>query len=539
MTTQPGKHAPPAFLGAISPLSILRILWKHKIGIAIGWVALSALGVAGIWQLPAVYRAESVILVDLQEVPERFVAPLVQVSLQDRLATLKQQILSSSQLQQIIESFSLYQDDRKREPQELIIQRMRNEVEVTVERGFQYGPGAFRVAYEGRRPDVVAGVVNAISNLFIAENTKTREEQAKRTTQFLGAQLAEAKKSLEQQESRLSEFKQQRMGELPQQEAALLSTLAGIRAELQANQDAVMRAQQNIASLENSVSYAQNAEARLLALLKQLTSGSRPAEIAPSQPRPLRRSEVLQAELRAARLRYQDEHPEVKRLSAELADALAQDKREAAVAAAAPAPAQEAKPSAVPPELVSELNRERERTGTLKLELDLARKDLQTRVNDRTELQRRLAEYQGRLERVPIREQELAQITRDYDISRQNYTALFEKRISAQMAAELERRQQSERFTILDPARVPMTPVKPKRLVLGVVASLVGLMLSAVFPVGLELKRNKLLGQWELPADIPVLGRVPRVVKAAAGAGRIFPAALLVMMPAAVLLRFF
>jgi hypothetical protein len=164
---------------------------------------------------------------------------------------------------------------------------------------------------------------------------------------------------------------------------------------------------------------------------------------------------------------------------------------------------------------------------------------LQTRVNDRTELQRRLAEYQGRLERVPIREQELAQITRDYDISRQNYTALFEKRISAQMAAELERRQQSERFTILDPARVPMTPVKPKRLVLGVVASLVGLMLSAVFPVGLELKRNKLLGQWELPADIPVLGRVPRVVKAAAGAGRIFPAALLVMMPAAVLLRFF
>ncbi len=530
----------PAFLSAIPPLSILRMLWKHKMSIAIGWVVLSLLGAAGIWQLPAAYRAESVILVDLQEIPERFVAPIVQVSLQDRLATLKQQILSSSQLQQIIESFDLYREERKTQPQEQIIQRMRNEVEVTVERGFQFGPGAFRVAYEGRLPVVVAGVVNAISKLFIAENTKTREEQARRTTQFLGAQLAEAKKSLEQQESRLSQFKRERMGELPQQEAALLSTLSGVRAELQANQDAIARAQQNIASLENSLSYAQTAETRLLTLLKQLSaSDARALEAVPSQPPPPRRSELLRAELRAARLRYQDEHPEVRRLTAELADALNQEKREAALAAAAPRPSPEAKPAAVSPELVAELSRERERTGTIKLELDLARKDLAARIGDRAELQRRLAEYQGRLERVPIREQELAAITRDYDISRQNYTALFEKKISAQMAAELERRQQSERFTVLDPARVPVTPARPKRLVLCLLASLAALVVSAVFPIALEVKRNKLLGPWELPADVAVLGRVPRVVKAAAGAGRMFPAVILAIVTAATQLQFF
>ncbi|HOL73036.1 MAG TPA: GNVR domain-containing protein [Bryobacteraceae bacterium] len=494
------------------------MLWKHKVGILIGWIVLSALGVVGVWQLPAVYRAESLILVDLQEIPERFVAPLVQVSLQDRLATLKQQILSASQLQQIIESFDLYREERKTQSMDEIIRRMRNEVEVTVERGFQYGPGAFRVAYEGPTPVVVAGVVNAISNLFIAENTKTREEQAKLTTQFLAAQLAEAKKSLEQQERRLSEFKRQRMGELPQQETALLSMINGVRAELQTNQEAITRAQQNIASLENSLSYAQTAEARLVALLKQVADGARPVQ--PSAPPPPRRSEILEAELRAARLRYQDEHPEIRRLTAELADARAQEARERA---AAPKPAPESpRPAAIPPELLAELNRERERVGTLKLELELARKELQARINERAELQRKLVEYQGRLERVPIREQELAAITRDYEMSQQNYQALYQKKIAAQMAAELERRQQSERFTILDHARVPEAPVKPNRLLLSIAASLAALALSAVFPLGLEIKRNKLLGPWELPPDVVILGRVPKVAKATAGAGRMF-----------------
>lgn len=527
MASQRVKQVVPGFLSSIPPLSLFRMLWKHKISIVIGWIVLSALGAVGIWQLPAVYRAESLILVDLQEIPERFVAPLVQVSLQDRLATLKQQILSASQLQQIIQSFDLYREERKTQPMEEIIRRMRNEVEVTVERGFQYGPGAFRVAYEGPLPVVVAGVVNAISNLFIAENTKTREEQARLTTQFLSAQLAEAKKSLEQQERRLSEFKRQRMGELPQQETALLSMLSGIRAELQANQEAISRAQQNIASLENSLSYAQTAEARLVGLLKQIAAGTRPAQ-PPPPPAPLR-SELLEAELRTARLRYQDEHPEIRRLTAELADARAQEKREAA---AAPKPAAEPKPAAIPPELVAELNRERERAGTLKLELELARKELEARVHERAELQRKLAEYQGRLERVPIREQELAAITRDYDISQQNYTALYQKKISAQMAAELERRQQSERFTILDPARVPETPAKPKRLLLCIFASLASLVVSAMFPVALEIKRNKLLGPWELPSDVVILGRVPRVVKAAAGAGRMFPSLIAAILTA-------
>ena len=84
-----------------------------------------------------------------------------------------------------------------------------------------------------------------------------------------------------------------------------------------------------------------------------------------------------------------------------------------------------------------------------------------------------------------------------------------------------------------------MTPAKPKRLVLCLVASLAALVVSAVFPVALEFKRNKLLGPWELPADVAVLARVPRVVKAAAGAGRIFPAVILGIVTAATQLQFF
>ena len=74
-------------------------------------------------------------------------------------------------------------------------------------------------------PTTVAGVVNRIAGQFINESLKSREERAQGTSEFLDNQLQEARKNLETQESILREFKMKRMGELPQQEAALAATL--------------------------------------------------------------------------------------------------------------------------------------------------------------------------------------------------------------------------------------------------------------------------------------------------------------------------
>jgi len=518
-----------------NPLSIVRMLWKHKTVIVAIWIVLALVGLGIVRLLPNVYHAESLILVDSQKIPERFVASTVEVPVEEHLATISQQILSATQLEKLIRKFNLYPKLRKTKSPEQVIEQMRSDIQIIPEKGWAgarpgsgQSTGAFRVAYEGPDPAVVAGVVNEISGLFIAGNLREREMRAEGTSQFLESQLQEARKNLEQQEANLSRFKLQRMGELPEQEAALVGTLARLHSELQGTQDAINRAEQNKMMLENTLRLAETAEAAVMRAVEQASAprtvagGGRqdttPTAAAPAPP-PLR-SKDLQAQLDAARLRYQEEHPEVRRLKAELEAALQQEAREAALHPKAPAPvAKKSAPAneitinpAVPFEMSTELNKEKARVATTRTQLAFTVKELESRVADRQRILRSIAEYQARVERLPMREQELAAVTRDYEISKANYKSLLDKKMSAEMATDMERRQQAEQFTLQDPARIPSAPIKPKRLVLNIGAVVVGLVLSLAWALGIELRKDQFLGEWELPPHVQILGRVPTIV---------------------------
>src|SRR5579883_2108020 len=166
------------------PLSLVRMLWKQRWLCVIAFLVLSALTGTIVYLLPAVYRAEALVLIDGQKIPERFVTATVNAELQDRLATISQRILSSTRLQKIIDTFDLYHDQRKSYTQEEILEMMRADIKVTVEKGWTHDrPGAFRVSYEGKNPTVVAEVANQIANLFIEENLRARETNAEGTAE--------------------------------------------------------------------------------------------------------------------------------------------------------------------------------------------------------------------------------------------------------------------------------------------------------------------------------------------------------------------
>jgi polysaccharide biosynthesis transport protein len=153
----------------------------------------------------------------------------------------------------------------------------------------------------------------------------------------------------------------------------------------------------------------------------------------------------------------------------------------------------------------------RERIEALKSQIALIDKEIASRKVEQQRILRDLAEYQGKLTGVPLREQELAQITRDYEITKVNYHSLLEKQLSAEMSTDMERRQKSERFTILDPAHVPERPSKPNRPFFGTVGSMFGFFVIVTCALGLEMRKDSLLGEWELPPNIPVLARVPLI----------------------------
>jgi uncharacterized protein involved in exopolysaccharide biosynthesis len=151
----------------------------------------------------------------------------------------------------------------------------------------------------------------------------------------------------------------------------------------------------------------------------------------------------------------------------------------------------------------------RERVETLKTQIALADRELTTRDADRQQIRRMMAAYQARIEKLPLREQEMAGVTRDYEISKANYKSLLDKKLAAGMASDMEHRQQGERFTLLDPARVPEKPVRPNRPVFSIVGCLAALLLAFGIGFAREIKKNQILGEWEIVGDMPILGRVP------------------------------
>jgi hypothetical protein len=310
---------------------------------------------------------------------------------------------------------------------------------------------------------------------------------------------------------------------LPQQEAALSGTLSRLQIELEANRDAINRAQQTKVILEGSsnameATIAAQTREWEQALRGEATPGT---SLLPGQPYTVQRSkesEALEEQLAQARARFTEGHPEVMRLrraveNTKRTEAQRQTERSNA-ASTNGQPADKAMPNRPstptlrePPEFA----RTREQLASLRAQIQGSDAELENRKGEQQRILRDLDLYQRRIERLPVREQEMAQVTRDYEMSKENYKSLLDKKMAAEMSLNMERRQQSERFVVLDRAQLPEKPIKPKRPALYAGGTAAALLLALLVGFIAELRQNVLLGEWELPPGTPVLARLPYI----------------------------
>jgi len=476
---------------AFHPLSIMRMLWKQKLMVLAVWLLLAAAAVVGVLAMPAVYRAETLILVDSQKIPERFVSTTVSADLRERLASLSQQILSSSHLWKIIETFDLYSDERRRGlPVEDVLEKMRQDISIRVEKGWtDQHPGAFRVSFEGKTPAILAEVANQLGNLFVDEDMRAREVHAADTQEFIQSQLEQAKKSLDEQEKQVSQYKLEHNGELPEQESALTASLSQLSVQLQGNQDAISRCYTNQVTLQSGLRLSETvAEVSERLNARQQETAAAGEEGRSPELRPEKLLPEMEAELASLLTKYTEAYPRVRLLRASIARLKALEQREQLAAAVDP-----------------------QHTESLKAQLAAVDRELKERQQENQRLIQEIQVVRSHLRQIPVREQEMASLTREYEMSKANYKSLQDKLYAAEMAADLERRQKAERFTILEPARVPERPVKPNRPLLASLGCLVALLGGVMVGLAREFRKNTVLGEWEVPATTPVQGRVPTI----------------------------
>src|SRR5215813_3626055 len=256
-------------------------------------LALTLLAITGIAFLPDQYRATTTILVDPQQIPDRYVASTVTEDPGERLTTITQQVLSVSRLGQIIDEMGLY-PEMKNAARENVIENMRRHVTLQVRQGSSQGLSSFTITYESKSPKLAADVANRLAGSFIDWNLKSRAQRAEGTTKFMAAQLEDAKVNLQSQEQKLREFKMEHVGQMPDQVPANLQTLARLQSTLQNNSDALNRLEQ---------------EKQLLARLPE------PVSTAPVVLTERQRLEAEQRQLKSQvwelKKKYTDSHPDV------------------------------------------------------------------------------------------------------------------------------------------------------------------------------------------------------------------------------------
>jgi len=490
------------------------------------WVLFALIAGIVVRLLPAVYEAEALVMVDAQKIPEKFVSSTVADDLEERIASIRQMVLSGVELKKVMDEFGLYREARKARFEEEILEMMRKNISITLESVGSVSnnkrTAAFRIGYQGSDPAMVMRVANRLTDLYVEENLKTREGQAEGTSVFLDTQLAEAKTRLDELEAAVSAYKLQHNGELPQQEQSLASALSRLQTELEANRDAINRAQQTRVILEgnlNAMEVTLGAQTRAWEQATRLAADADESFSLPGQPpataKQKKTSEALEEQLTVLRGRYSENHPDVIRLKADIEKVKRIEAERLAASSADETetlqPGAGATRKAPPAREPAEFAHTREQINTLKVQINGSDKELEDRKAEQARILKDLDQYQRRLERLPVREQEMARITRDYEMSKENYKSLLDKKMAAEMSLNMERRQQSERFIVLDRAQLPGKPIKPKRPVLYAGGSVAALLVALILGFVVELRHNVLLGEWELPAGTPVLARLPYI----------------------------
>jgi polysaccharide biosynthesis transport protein len=490
-------------------LSIVRMLWKRRWLTASIWATVSLGTVALVRMMPSLYRAEAVVLVDSQKIPESFVSPTVNGDVADRLALISQSIMTSASLTEIINSFQLYRTERSRLSQQELLRKMRQDITVSFEKSWTGGRmKSFRIGYQGHDPRLIAEVANRLAGLYVAENMRSREDQAEDTVNFLRRQLEQAKVSLDEQEQKVARFKEEHNGTLPEQQNSLLGTLSSLSIELQGVQASIARTQENKLSLEASLSAAESSQASTKASLQHEVKGTDGRTLRP-------KSAILTEKLHELSSRYMPDHPEMQALQSEIAQA----RREESDASAAgldsnDTPSRGQATSAAEQRnllLSPELVQFRERISTLKAQIEVSNHQIESLEKQREQLTVALSDCQARINRLPLVEQEMSGLKRNYDESASNYNSLLQKKLAAGVATDMERSHRSERFTVIDPAVPPQKPESPKRAVIVLAGSVVGLIIGVLVSFVWEFRKQTLLGEWELPAGTAVLGRVPPI----------------------------
>ncbi len=482
------------------------ILVRRKKQFLVPFAAILAVTLALAFLLPPTYKSEATFLVQRQSIPQDMVESTINSFVEEQIEQIRQRLLARDTLLEIARKFDLYAEALEKDPAGTV-RKLRDDVQVEMVEVRASDPNrrtsqqvttiAFTVAFQAPTAETAQAATNELAQRFLAEHQARRDAQAQEVSLFLEQQAAELATEIARLEAELASFKQKELRQLPE----LMNT--NLRLYEKTEQD-IDGAEEQIRSLREQIDVARaelsltpkyeavtneegnrvlSAPERLSVLTAEYFRAS--SRYSPMHPDIVRlRREIgvlaeqlggggqaeemlselvnLQEQLREARGRYAGEHPQVRRL--ENAVAAVQRSFRAEVVEEVGSGAGSNMPPPNNPRYVA-----------LQTQLKSSEAALQAKQQELEDLKSRLAQYESRLYETPAVERDFRSLTRNYETAVAQYQELRDKQRRAELARNLESGQSGEKFVLTSSAYLPLLPVSPNRIGIGLLGMLLAL----------------------------------------------------------------
>ncbi len=407
-------------------------------------VAASAL----VFLLPAVYESSATLLIEQMSMPADLTGGAgAQDYVEQRLQRTRQRVLTDENVEAFIKRYSLYEADLESTAIADRLAAFHANVFITPQVTGVIDPKsmraadltyAFNVGFRHSDPEITEQVANELANLFVSSSATQAREEAIREIEFAKSESERLASELREREARLTAFRVQHPGGLPDDRVR--------------NQERAMQYERDRAMVDSDLRAARARQDLYLAQLRDTPRDS--AVLDETGALVLRGADRLaaaQQELVAARAKYSEDHPDVRRLRREIAQLTAEASSSSTSAPTNPAYIQ------------------------LQSQANAAAIEVRELTSRRAQISAQLSAAQCAVTLSPRLEEQYTDLVRDSEVIKAQYEQMRGQQASAELRSKVAGSAAAETYVLINPARVPEDPVQPDRfalMFLGIVLSI-------------------------------------------------------------------
>jgi polysaccharide chain length determinant protein (PEP-CTERM system associated) len=510
MSVEFRQRKPGEIVAMIKREKWLILLPMLTLTVAIGYV---------VYKLPSIYESTSLLTVKPPTISQNLVSSLSSEDLSQRLTTMNQEVLSRSSLEPMVQKYDLYKAERQSGmPMELIVDKMYKNIKIEPDEGGDQKVAAFKIRYRDRDPQAARNVVAELASKYVNAQIQQSTEMAESTNRLFENQLAEKKADLDGLEKQRLDIMTANVQTLPDSEQGMVAQLQGLHGQ----DDTLSKEKDTLTVEKGRLTDAIAANNRQMGLIseyseKETVDSARAAsqiEDTPAYGQLMQHRAELQAQLDNLLKVYKDKHPaviakqsEIARVNEEFENLSHSADKRVQVAT------QSSKSRGDLQKKNLELDNERIHAQIASIEKQMAQKD-----SERQQNAGQIAALEGRINSIPNVKVALEGINARYQSAKETYDEILKKKNDAETVVGVETNAQGETIRVQDPANVPVSPVAPKRALLTLMGSGIGLLIGLIFAAVYEIPRMikiQSLDDVKHYTQLPVIASVPPLLSGA------------------------